>query len=234
MCDEVANIDKCLFDGGDCCKEYKDNGLCRDCICTLSVDSRDLEDKINALEIKPVLDPEDLESAIRENSITNRGWPVEVTKVVSAQVCAVLCLDHKMADDLNAWHYQVSTQICKCGWVESKSCPENWAIPPDNSVYNSLVVKNHNAFVQLKKTVPCGMRSVTHNLKHYFCLLSIDCLATGFRMLSDSSENAKVDHLDVAPSVPSVWHCVELCRLYDDCHWISWTSRDISRNEPGK
>ncbi len=50
----------------------------------------------------------------------------------------------------------------------------------------------------------------------------LDCLANGFRILSESSSDSKVDYGDFPPSVPSVWHCVELCRLYADCVWISW------------
>ncbi len=40
--------------------------------------------------------------------------------------------------------------------------------------------------------------------------------------MSNSSQDAKVDLGDEPPSAQSVWHCVELCRLYADCAWVSW------------
>ncbi len=36
VCDEVANIADCLFDGGDCCLEDKDTKYCQDCECKSS------------------------------------------------------------------------------------------------------------------------------------------------------------------------------------------------------
>ena len=35
VCDDVANTEMCLFDGGDCCLQNIDTSLCLDCTCKL-------------------------------------------------------------------------------------------------------------------------------------------------------------------------------------------------------
>ncbi len=154
VCDEASNIAKCLYDGGDCCQENKDKDLCRDCKCMLDVNQEDLRGKFRELEIMPVEDPMSLDTVIVENE----GWTVEVEDVVSVDVCSVVCLEHRKADELNAWHYLVNAKICKCGWIESVSCPEKLTADNWKQDYNKngTLMESHNAFVQLKKTVPCG------------------------------------------------------------------------------
>ncbi len=159
VCDEKANVAKCLYDGGDCCKENKDENLCRDCKCILEVNKDDMVKKLLTLDIKPVGNPGALEAVIGLGGNTDQ-WTVEVQNVVSVEVCSVLCLNHKNADELNAWHYLLNERICRCGWVESKYCPEkmtldHWTIISDQS--NDTVILEHSSFVQLNKTVPCGM-----------------------------------------------------------------------------
>ncbi len=143
VCDEKSNIAKCLYDGGDCCLENKDRTLCRKCICFMDVDHDELKGQFLELEIKPVEDPDNV----------NVNWTIEVEEVDSAQVCAALCLEHDNADTLNSWHYK--EWICKCGWVESTSCPERMIV--QNWTMDSLdQLGEWTAFVQLHKTVPCG------------------------------------------------------------------------------
>ncbi len=155
VCDETANTAKCLYDGGDCCKENKDKFLCRNCVCMLKIDHGEQLKQFNALEVTPFADAKSLDTAIG-----NKGWTVEVEDVVSLPVCAQLCLDHEIANELNAWHYRVNERICNCGWVESRSCPEKMVISDWTWKYleNSTVEDNmgYNAFIQLNKTVSCG------------------------------------------------------------------------------
>ncbi len=158
VCDEKANILKCLYDGGDCCKENKNRRLCRDCKCILAVDNWELEKHFAELDIKHVKDQESLANAIAKNN--KNGWSVKVEDVVSLEVCSLLCLEHKKADELNAWLYQANQQICLCGWIESQSCPEemvtdnlNWE---DANATQETITIQRTAFIQLAKTVPCG------------------------------------------------------------------------------
>ncbi len=151
VCDEVANVAKCLYDGGDCCKENKDKGLCRNCTCVLKIDHEDLVKKFKTLDIKPVEDVDKLQTAI---DISSNGWTVEVEDVLSVQVCTTLCLEHEEVDKLNAWHYNVSDSKCKCGWVESNACPEKMVI--NDWIADTQSLDHYFGYVQLYRTVPCG------------------------------------------------------------------------------
>ncbi len=152
VCDDVANIAKCLFDGGDCCQENKDKALCRDCICILKVNHEDMKKQFQELEIKPVKNPSHIKSAIG-----NDGWAVEVEEVVSTQVCTVVCLEHNSAGELNAWLYLDEQRICKCGWVGSSLCPRKWIVENWTWKNKKDDINHPSTFVQLKKTVSCGM-----------------------------------------------------------------------------
>ncbi len=149
VCDEAANNARCLYDGGDCCKEFKDKTLCRDCECIKKVDEENLRRQFDDLQVKPVEDPGRLASAIGSN-----GWIVEVEEVVSVKVCAEVCLEHEKAALLNAWHYLANARICRCGWVHSAHCPEKMAKASWTQDKN---LSHYNAYVQLEKTVSCGM-----------------------------------------------------------------------------
>ena len=148
VCDETANNAKCLFDGGDCCKENKDKGLCRNCTCILSIDQENFDSQLNALNVRPIKDPEQLNTKIE-----TRGWTVVVEDVTSVQVCSVVCLEHKKMDELNAWLYEINERICKCGWIESSLCPEEMAI--NDWTWEGQTMEN-KAFVVQNKTVSCG------------------------------------------------------------------------------
>ncbi len=159
VCDDASNIAICLYDGGDCCKENKDKTLCGKCACMLDIDHEELANKFTTLEIKPVEDPAKLAVQIEE-------WTVEVEDVVSWNVCAVLCLNHPGANELNTWHYQYDELLCKCGWVHSFQCPEkivsqNWAMRISmNESVSDIDSISFNTSVQLNKTVSCGMCSL--------------------------------------------------------------------------
>ncbi len=157
VCDEATNIAKCLYDGGDCCRENKDKTLCSDCKCILTVNLWELIKDFDDKKVKPVENPENLKRVIDK-------WTVEVANVDSNQVCAVLCLDHKMAAELNAWHYLANVRICRCGWAHSAACPEklvvgNWEWKNDTNNDDKNVsspIDQYSAFVKLAKTVSCG------------------------------------------------------------------------------
>ncbi len=153
VCDETTNVAKCLYDGGDCCRDNKDRTLCRKCDCILEVDEEELNDQIGELMIKPLEHAESLDNS------SSVDWKIEVEEVISVQVCAVLCLDHDEAYELNSWLYDANDRVCKCGWVDSTFCPEqktisNWTLP---TVEQLGMIDNVSAFVQLTKTVACGM-----------------------------------------------------------------------------
>ncbi len=172
VCDEATNIETCLYDGGDCCLEAKVTKLCKNCSCILSVNRDDLQLEFSSLTIRP------LEKTINFSTVIG-DWTVEVTDVVSGPVCAILCLSHEANDRINAWHYDGQSLVCTCGWVESAICPEDKIVMPDNGNQTTLIdydaivmTRELHAFVQLGKTVPCGI--LTSNNCYYvkfFCSL---------------------------------------------------------------
>ncbi len=149
VCDESSNTAICLYDGGDCCLEFKATHLCKNCSCILEVDVDKLQDSFDRLNILPLVDPSKLVPAV------NDIWTVQVEDVVSGQVCAVLCLDHELADNINSWYYQEHTKVCRCGWIGAQVCPEN--LVDHDGTDLETAAKTTSAYVQLEKSLPCGM-----------------------------------------------------------------------------
>ena len=46
ICDEITNVERCLFDGGDCCREKKSTPLCKICTCRLNVNKYQLKEQL--------------------------------------------------------------------------------------------------------------------------------------------------------------------------------------------
>ncbi len=76
-------------------------------------------------------------------------------------------------------------------------------------------------YIQLQRSVSCGKLTYIILTSQYLESADKDCLADGFLITGEKSEGATVDFGDDYPLVPSLWHCRELCRQYDDCSWIS-------------
>ncbi len=164
VCDEVTNNRLCLYDGGDCCLEVKNRAYCTNCSCTLDVDQAKLALQFTEGNIKPFRNHLDIHNVIR-------GWNVEVEEVVTKQVCAVLCLHHQEADEINAWHFNENNKLCRCGWIESPKCAEtivrNWKLDSDG-----INLKDNSAYVTLTKTLPCGKSLIVFKYS-YLCILQI-------------------------------------------------------------
>ncbi len=152
VCDEETNTAVCLFDGGDCCLELKVKDFCKNCSCNLVVKSAKLLELFVNTDFKPLKNPE----RITEEAKVVR-WIIEVDDVVSGAVCAMLCLEHdEKRSYINAWHYDKIQQVCHCGWIDSSPCPEHLIIP-DWQLTGVADLACHNSYLQMKKTVPCGM-----------------------------------------------------------------------------
>ncbi len=155
VCDEATNNARCFFDGGDCCLEFKDETLCKNCSCILAVDPGELLHQLDQLQVKPLINypSEYLDDA------NNGEWSILVDDVVSSPVCALLCLAHtEKAEQMNAWLYDRDSLTCRCTWLESRFCPDNFA-QLDGSWTNSTnwrsELNKKTAFLQLRKVIPC-------------------------------------------------------------------------------
>ncbi len=156
VCDEATNNARCLFDGGNCCLEFKDETLCKDCSCILPVEPLKIKSLFDQRQVKPLIN----NAKDYFDNVAIGKWTVKVEDVVSSPVCATLCLDHTpKADYLNAWLYDQQSLVCKCAWLEAASCPEtyshlDWTLPNGTNWRSEL--KLNTAFVQLKKVIPCS------------------------------------------------------------------------------
>ncbi len=158
VCDDPSNNAKCLYDGGDCCREFKNKALCKTCACILEVDIGKLNESFNTLDIRPLQNA----TSVLDSGSSSRQI-VRVENVVSGQVCAVLCLDHEKKTLINAWYYNKAKRVCHCHWMMSTHCPENlvkpeWTFSELDFEKDILmpISKVSTAFIQLRKTVPCS------------------------------------------------------------------------------
>ena len=149
VCDEATNIAVCLFDGGDCCLEFKATHLCKNCSCIQTVDQDKLMDQFNSLGIRPLANPGKFSSVIQKDLI------ITVEDVISGPVCAVLCLDsEREADSINSWEYRQSQKTCQCGWIEATMYPDDLVIKDWHLTNVPANLTMFNTFVQLSKTIP--------------------------------------------------------------------------------
>ncbi len=159
VCDDSSNTAICLYDGGDCCLEFKDTKLCKKCACILQVDDVKLLDHFRDRDILPLENPNALETAV------NNKWTVKVEGVVSGKVCSMLCIEHQNQTYINSWHYQTMPKgLCRCGWVESVHCPRETMMVDYKWTLNTSALSDSDqgAFVQLKKVVPCRKLLLFH------------------------------------------------------------------------
>ncbi len=144
------------------------------------MDPDKLQNDFDTLDIKPFEKTIDIQTAIG-------NWTVKVNDVVSRQVCTVLCLDHEKKSEINAWYYYEVDQVCHCGWMDSVNCPEdmvesNWSLDDGTNMIN-------NAFVQLHKTVPCGML-FTAPYSEFLCIYDFSIIRLpGHRLSSQWRKN---------------------------------------------
>ncbi len=111
LCDDVTNVELCFFDGGDCCLEKKSTPLCVDCTCKMLVDQDRLQEDFAKYSINVLVNP----SEDNYNAFTSTK---EVSDVLDAHVCSLICLDMILVSMTNAWVFNKNGQLaCTCGLV---------------------------------------------------------------------------------------------------------------------
>ncbi len=144
ICDEVANIEVCLFDGGDCCldSKRKDTSQCQICTCKLSVNNTLLAEDFEEQNIKELETPNDFE--LLTSKILDR---IEFHDVASKEVCSKVCLEPELNDQVNGWMFDKATKVCVCAWL----MPANVKIKESQQQEFETVLSN--AYIQLDKTI---------------------------------------------------------------------------------
>ncbi len=151
ICDEATNTEICLFDGGECCREGKVRDQCKDCSCRALIDLEKLQGQFEELNIKPLsLTENPFDSGVALKRVT-------IEDVVSHETCAVVCLEHELKMQINAWQYNEDVKECQCLWMKSKSCPETKAVTDWNPMTKALEKMSlHQSYIQLEKNMQCG------------------------------------------------------------------------------
>ncbi len=113
VCDEVTNIKACLFDGGDCCLEQKNEELCHNCMCKMNVDLSFIESKIKEENVKMFANHGHFRELIQLRAKL-------VKDVENIDTCSMLCLHNNNLDGkINSWLFNLTSQVCKCTWINT-------------------------------------------------------------------------------------------------------------------
>ncbi len=149
VCDELTNVERCLFDGGDCCLVNKTKSMCSVCTCKQKVNSGELASAFDKYQVRLVGYPEDY-----LQSVSSEVKAVE--DVESEDVCSVLCLEKELEDQVNSWLFYHDSRNCTCSWLETHFCDYETLLfhPIDES--SSMPWTEMSFFVQMRKTIPCG------------------------------------------------------------------------------
>ncbi len=156
ICDEMTNNKRCLFDGGDCCRQEKSTPLCKVCTCRLEVNTTIL-DKEYATHGVIKAEQSDIDFDQVQTVVT-------IEDVETSHVCSRICMDSNtksFADDwrilidtrtpewrnkINAWTHD-SNRTCQCLTMQKSVCPSNLFV--DNNISNPVLI-------QMDKLLPCG------------------------------------------------------------------------------
>ncbi len=124
---------------------------CKDCSCRVLIDQERLQGQFEELNIKPIdltENPFDSGAALKR---------VTIEDVVSHTTCAVVCLEHELKRQINAWKYIEEVEECQCLWMKSQFCPELRTITEWNATTVAIdKLSFHQSYMQLEKNIPCG------------------------------------------------------------------------------
>ncbi len=149
-CNDVTNVPRCLYDGGDCCLENKKTSLCTNCTCILDVDRKSLNRKLKTLGAR-----------LYTVKKSDNFLPVKTVKgVASEAVCQILCLDIVTSGQaVDSWMFYPGTKggdhTCVCTLLNT--CYYSCVTRPLTDVDNpKLLGQSYRKYILTNKTVSCG------------------------------------------------------------------------------
>ncbi len=149
ICDEVANIKRCLYDGGDCCLDVteKETEFCNICTCKLDVDEEMLAESFQQLDVKQFDKADDFDVLV------SKSLGIKTYEDVSTEeVCTTICLDPELVDQVNGWKYDFQSKECICGWMQ----PTEWNVDvklDDITGDENFETPSANAYIQHARTL---------------------------------------------------------------------------------
>ncbi len=170
ICDELTNHQRCIFDGGDCCRQNKSTELCSVCTCKLNTAEEQLNDDYESLDVRVF---HNMDTFTQQNI----KIVATVEDVQSFQVCSRICMDadrYSLVDDwkilmnrkasvwrkdVNAWMFRFDNRTCTCLTLLSASfCPPMGnlsLVPAQDFVYEHGFLKGI-VFLQMTRLPDCG------------------------------------------------------------------------------
>ena len=155
VCDEATNIEECLFDGGDCCLAKRNEELCRNCTCKMTVDFFLLKSRFKEEYVQMFVDKGQFRQFIQKRAKI-------VTDVENIDTCSMLCLDDEnLAAKINSWFFNFTSRACKCTWINTIIFLTHDIEPPVND--NKTHVSDSMAFIQMSKQFTTGIKLVVQS-----------------------------------------------------------------------
>ncbi len=155
VCDELTNIARCLYDGGDCCKPDKSTPLCQVCTCRKTVVKEELIEDMLELDTEIFTYDQD----VFGNDITS-GATIEIEDVAEEDVCSIVCLENSEEIEINAWMFDINTKQCFCTWMDLSLCdPEKKKVSFTSYLeykQNVVDLKETVVYIQRAKSINCG------------------------------------------------------------------------------
>ncbi len=151
VCDELTNHARCIFDGGDCCKNVheKNTDHCNVCTCRKTVNVETLKETYETGEIKRFKHVEHYSNLSVENF-------KHFQEVESVDVCSLLCLEFDDEALVNSWMFFKKSRSCRCQWVKSPVFIDGSKFEKETYAKQSVWDPDETAFVQTSKLVPPG------------------------------------------------------------------------------
>ncbi len=108
VCDEATNIERCLFDGNDCCQANKSREFCKVCSCKKRVDLDAIIFKAKQLQVQTL--------TTKHAIPLSQKFSASFEDVASHVVCTVLCLEKSEENELdfNLWTFNGTDNLCTC------------------------------------------------------------------------------------------------------------------------
>ncbi len=150
VCDEVTNMERCLFDGGDCCQPDKNSNLCNICKCIIDFDVESLNQSYSEFQVEVF-------EIFAEYSDRVTFIAKSVTNVETLDTCSWICMDSS-EDNVNSWRFVPDNGYCECTWadIDAALCIKNVSTLSIFDYKQDMWYNQEVAMVQLWRRISCG------------------------------------------------------------------------------
>ncbi len=217
VCDEATNIEVCLFDGGDCCLEQKNEELCGKCICKMGLDLPFIQERFEEADVQMFVDKGQFRKLIQMRAKM-------VQDVQNVNTCSMLCLNDDMDGKINSWLFNHTSRACKCTWINTIVFLIHDIGAP---VKDNKTVTDALAVIQMSKQFTSGLFlakcSRSKTLFTHLTMLSTDlavkCIEINAMYKATTAVKIGTLKNELSPTA-----CKEACQSAGNCTFFSWNS----------